>query len=161
MALIKCPECNKEISDHAETCPGCGRKPPPAKKGSAFWAWVLGIGILAIIANLRPDAIPPNAPTPVDAGAERRMTIAAAYGSVLKKNMREPNSVEWITIKSNTDASIVCFEYRARNGFGGMNMEKVVIIEDRPHQEDRIWVIACESKKMNYFDLAGARNIIR
>lgn len=24
MALINCPECGKEISDQAETCPNCG-----------------------------------------------------------------------------------------------------------------------------------------
>lgn len=24
MALIKCPECGKEISDAAESCPNCG-----------------------------------------------------------------------------------------------------------------------------------------
>lgn len=24
MALIKCPECGKEISDKAEVCPSCG-----------------------------------------------------------------------------------------------------------------------------------------
>lgn len=24
MALINCPECNKEVSDRAPTCPGCG-----------------------------------------------------------------------------------------------------------------------------------------
>ena len=24
MALIKCPECNHEVSDSAETCPNCG-----------------------------------------------------------------------------------------------------------------------------------------
>lgn len=32
MALIKCPECNKEVSDTAETCPHCGyrlKKPAP------------------------------------------------------------------------------------------------------------------------------------
>lgn len=25
MALIKCPECGKEISDQAKSCPGCGK----------------------------------------------------------------------------------------------------------------------------------------
>ncbi len=30
MALIKCPECGKEISDQAESCPNCGT---PMKKG--------------------------------------------------------------------------------------------------------------------------------
>ncbi len=24
MALIRCPECGREISDQAESCPGCG-----------------------------------------------------------------------------------------------------------------------------------------
>lgn len=34
MALVNCAECNKEISDTATTCPGCGApvsKAPPAK----------------------------------------------------------------------------------------------------------------------------------
>lgn len=26
MALIRCPECGREISNHAESCPGCGCK---------------------------------------------------------------------------------------------------------------------------------------
>lgn len=35
MALINCPECNKEISDQAKTCPNCGcpiKKPKKPKK---------------------------------------------------------------------------------------------------------------------------------
>ena len=28
MSLIKCPECNKEISDKAKVCPHCGYEPP-------------------------------------------------------------------------------------------------------------------------------------
>lgn len=30
MALIKCPECGKEISDNAKTCPNCGRALKPS-----------------------------------------------------------------------------------------------------------------------------------
>lgn len=26
MALIKCPECNKEVSDEARRCPNCGKQ---------------------------------------------------------------------------------------------------------------------------------------
>lgn len=35
MALIKCPECNNEVSDTALTCPKCGYQlnPPPITKG--------------------------------------------------------------------------------------------------------------------------------
>ncbi|MFR6378429.1 MAG: zinc-ribbon domain-containing protein [Oscillospiraceae bacterium] len=36
MALIKCPECGREISDTASACPGCGA--PVRKPG-----WVLFI----------------------------------------------------------------------------------------------------------------------
>lgn len=32
MALINCPECNKEISDTVKTCPHCGYKLPKTKK---------------------------------------------------------------------------------------------------------------------------------
>ena len=32
MALINCPECNKEISDTVKTCPHCGYKIPKTKK---------------------------------------------------------------------------------------------------------------------------------
>lgn len=32
MALIKCSECNKEISDQAKMCPHCGYKQPKAKR---------------------------------------------------------------------------------------------------------------------------------
>jgi len=30
MALIRCPECGREISDKATACPGCGYPMPPA-----------------------------------------------------------------------------------------------------------------------------------
>ncbi|GAA3938077.1 hypothetical protein [Litoribacillus peritrichatus] len=31
MALVKCKECNREISTSAELCPGCGVKDPGVK----------------------------------------------------------------------------------------------------------------------------------
>lgn len=49
MALIKCPECNKEISDKAAVCPHCG---------------------FAIIPVNQELSTPPNDPTPVPDGYE-------------------------------------------------------------------------------------------
>lgn len=75
MALIKCPECGKEISDKATTCPSCGcpvrQAPPPLvpggqipppmvapvpkKKGRAFLTFLLVfvsiVGLLTVIAT--------------------------------------------------------------------------------------------------------------
>ncbi|GKS74826.1 zinc-ribbon domain-containing protein [Acidovorax sp. SUPP950] len=37
MALVPCPECNRQISDQATACPGCGHPQAPAiSRRSAF-----------------------------------------------------------------------------------------------------------------------------
>ena len=53
MALIKCPECNKEISDKAPACPNCGTPIANKKvkvhfhrKRSAFGALVTGVVLI-------------------------------------------------------------------------------------------------------------------
>ncbi len=51
MALIKCVECGKEISDKAEKCPHCGCRQPrgdQAIKGKLVF-WVCGVGIIAVV----------------------------------------------------------------------------------------------------------------
>lgn len=57
MALIKCPECGKEISDKAKACPECGyelKQNVEATKQESFFKKnkiaVLVIGIVIIIA---------------------------------------------------------------------------------------------------------------
>lgn len=47
MALIKCPDCGKEVSDASATCVGCGRpigKAKRSRKGEATLSVLLGIG---------------------------------------------------------------------------------------------------------------------
>ena len=52
MALIKCKECGKEISDQAKVCPNCGRtRAPKGDKilyfvGTLIIALIVGIGML-------------------------------------------------------------------------------------------------------------------
>ncbi len=53
MALMKCPECNGDVSSEADKCPHCG-KPflPPAKSKLSKDVWILFwayIGIPALI----------------------------------------------------------------------------------------------------------------
>lgn len=60
MAIINCPECNKEISNKAQNCPNCGfpvlggskPQPPPkiiVKKGEGCFLQTLNIGCATII----------------------------------------------------------------------------------------------------------------
>lgn len=55
--------------------------------------------------------------------AEQRFQKTVTVLASIKANLREPSSVEWVDISSTDDGSVVCVQYRARNGFGGMNVE--------------------------------------
>lgn len=50
MALIKCPECNREISDTAKTCPHCGFKPNAEKnrRRNKIFLWSVILVLLAL-----------------------------------------------------------------------------------------------------------------
>ena len=53
MALIKCPECGKEFSDTATTCPHCGYSPKTIEYGTE-----LGKGIKEGLKGLNTVASP-------------------------------------------------------------------------------------------------------
>lgn len=52
MALIKCPECGKEVSDKASACPNCGYRISHPEKAAAIikYAKVGMICLLAVVA---------------------------------------------------------------------------------------------------------------
>ena len=52
MALIKCPECNKEISDTAKRCPCCGYKFPIKNKSTICIICFVIIAIIIIISSI-------------------------------------------------------------------------------------------------------------
>lgn len=61
MALIKCPECQREVSDSAASCPNCGKvinasnaqpAQPPKKKKKKIWLWILIIIVIFIGAGI-------------------------------------------------------------------------------------------------------------
>ena len=49
MALIKCPDCGRSVSDTAPSCPDCGRiMSAPAKKSTNPWV-IIGWIVVALI----------------------------------------------------------------------------------------------------------------
>lgn len=56
----------------------------------------------------------------------KRLMTTIATAKVIKSRLRDPESVVWEEILANTDASVVCIQYRAKNGFGGMSREYYV-----------------------------------
>lgn len=54
------------------------------------------------------------------AADDRKWNLIFAGQEMLKQTMRDPNSLEFDRVLYTEDHS-VCYEYRAKNGFGGMN----------------------------------------
>lgn len=49
----------------------------------------------------------------------------------IKEAQRNPASVKWEQIRANEDGSVICISYRSQNGFGGMNLEPAVFLNNK------------------------------
>lgn len=147
MSLIKCTECGNEVSTQAKTCPKCGAK---VKKLMSRLTKILlgglGISILIVIATGQP-ATNGIQETPQEKAAKaeenKRYSAAAGATKTLRDSMRDPDSLKFESVRVNDDASVICAEYRARNGFGGMNREHIVVTTTRTSQSAADWNKHC------------------
>lgn len=80
--------------------------------------------------------------------SEAAFRKTALFAASIKKTMRDPDSLVWESIRANDDASVICVEYRARNGFGGMNREFAVYANSKVSQKPTAWNKHC-IKPMN------------
>lgn len=67
----------------------------------------------------------------------------------LKERMREPDSVKWDTILANDDGSVICVQYRGRNGFGGYSAEHAAYAVKTASQAAYFWNQHCAGKSLN------------
>lgn len=54
MALVKCKECGKEVSNKASKCPNCGAK-PPKKTSPVTWLVLIAIMFVVYVTSTSPD----------------------------------------------------------------------------------------------------------
>lgn len=157
MALVRCGECGKQVSNKAATCPSCGAKPNRTKLST----WIVaGLGIMVIITLMSENSQQPTKGAgyvaPQKSSAQKRHEAAvqrAAMGAMaLKKNMRNPDMFKLSSIIEMSTKAL-CFEYRAQNGFGGMNVERAVLAPDDKSflnssapGFDRLWSAWCANK---------------
>lgn len=162
MALTKCRECGKEISTEAKACPHCGAKPP--YKPSLAFVLIAGLlvvfGIKASIESSSPPTASPKTAEQQaeDEAKERRHLVVAITAKKLKNSLREPESVEWIDMFTDEKAEVVCLKYRARNGFGGMNVETMTVTTTEAGQETALWNRHCAGVAL--YDMLYVRNAI-
>lgn len=121
---------------------------------------VCSTGLLAFCLYIPPHekiqaAVPPLPPPKSaeqvawEAKKEHAFQATARAAATIKSAMRDPDSLVWESIHTNDDATVMCFEYRARNGFGGMNREFAVIAQGRMSQKPAAWNKHCVKPLIN------------
>ena len=143
MALIKCPECGKEISDKSKKCPECGYPIKKLKKKSGtkrkiIIPLIIVIGIIFIISitaiiiklsnGKSTQQVQQQTQTEIVTEAPLNDYEYAAINLVnkLKDRLKNPDSLKIYSLsvrqfyKGETTYHF-CIDYSAQNGFGGNN----------------------------------------
>lgn len=157
--IVKCTACGADVSAAATACPKCGH---PVKRASSFGKLFLVLGGLCVLgltvgAIQSSNAPAPTPQTPAEAQAEkvqnRGYALALEGAQALKKGARNPDSFKLESALVITATNDVCFEYRAQNGFGGMNREQAVLvalteslIPEGSNEFHRAWKTMCARK---------------
>jgi hypothetical protein len=153
MPLIKCKDCGHEISPSAKACPQCGAPSPREANNAAIGC--LGVIILFAVSffgasqctstpkETNATQEPPEIMTPAKAMESQRMGRAALRMGLLRQHMREPESLKWEAALSDETGDLICLRYRAKNGFGGMNVEVAIFKGDKGYDQESDWKKHC------------------
>lgn len=78
-----------------------------------------------------------------------RSGLAAHALASVRASLRNPQSVQWDSVLTNDDATVICIDYRAQNGFGGMGYEFVTFVDGKPNPSDRAWNTNCSNHNLH------------
>lgn len=114
----------------------------------------VGISVFSSRGDNKPVEKPaPVAKTPeqieAEAADKSRSQRAIFAVTALRHGLRDPDSVNWESISVSDDASVVCVEYRAKNGFGGVNFEQTVYTKGKFSTAAKPWNRHCAGKQLN------------
>lgn len=161
MALIERPECGRNVSTQAKSCPHCGAR-MPYRPSLAFILIAGLIVVFAVKANYEMGHDTAPAPTADEIAAkeaeQRRHLAVAIVAKKVKNALREPESVVWESIGADEKAQTICLSYRARNGFGGMTRETVIVTPTASGRDAALWNRHCAGKEL--YDMLYVRNAI-
>ena len=125
MALRPCKECKREISSDAKACPNCGKK-QRAETGLGMGCLVLiGIvvifGLIGSLGEHKSETSLSPAEQVAKQKEEAAFSRAVRGAKALHESMRNPDSFKLSQALLMPDGT-VCYQYRAQNGFGGVNV---------------------------------------
>jgi hypothetical protein len=84
-----------------------------------------------------------------DASRKRLYAISFAQNAI-EQTLKDPSSIEYITKAYNLDNDALCFKYRARNSFGGMVVNQIVIKDEKVHESASSFSKFCNGNLERY-----------
>jgi len=80
----------------------------------------------------------------------KRFILAGLAKATIKEAARNPDSVSFSFVGVNKDATTVCVEYRAQNGFGGMNKDYIAFHNGKVRESVSFWNNNCTKSLYTY-----------
>lgn len=154
MALVKCHECNAEISDTAKACPQCGAK---LKKPSGCAAKVaIGLVLLIVVSSAVTKCnAPPEAPK-ADLSKDPFFQKALAGARALRSSVNNPASFQ-LEYAFAPGADVLCYRYRATNAFNAVVLQHFVVEGSFTSQDVADWNPRCAGRSgMDYTEQVRA-----
>ena len=117
-------------------------------------AGLITLGALSALESFIP-APAPHVPSDEELSAADRRTAATAAVDVLRRSLRDPDSLVIESVFTKDPTRAVCIAYRARNGFGGMNRTGSVVMGAKLSSDVSIWNRECAGKGFRDVSLFG------
>lgn len=158
---MKCPRCAEKIKPEAAVCKHCGAE--RAEEAKAFrrsrsrlrWILLAVLGVPIAYAVLTPDKPdpPPTAQEIALAAENKRKGLHCldeftgthmSLEEAVRARLRDPKSYEHVETRiapvQNGEHGLA-MTYRARNGFGGVNVARVAAVVDHETCDIKKWTV--------------------
>lgn len=147
MALINCTECGNSHSDTATACPSCGFEPKKPSLMKRLGKWFLYFIAFVFVIQLIAVATGSKTAMPVKDGTkDKKPTMSQMVAScevnwemAFKDKMKDPSSLDWDRKNAEfgmyKDKPVIAVPYRAKNGFGGLTLDKALCEVDPETRE--------------------------
>lgn len=146
MALEACAECGNQISNSAKSCPTCGHLVPQPSFAKRIGKWVLYLIAFSVVIQIIGVATGSKRAFPTSETKDKKPTlnqmVAACevnWEMAFKPKMREPDSLDWDRKNAEfgmyKEKPVIAVPYRAKNGLGGMTLDKALCEVDTETRE--------------------------
>lgn len=143
MAMVKCKKCHNEVERWAKKCPHCGTDSPGVSNKLAGAVLVAVIAGVVVMCSGKDECAASDKECQQAASTKAmaqkleamKFRCAAMWETQNKSKLRDPNSLKFdyeaYSIGfTKSGESFVTVPYRARNGFGGMNVNEAACLFD-------------------------------